>query len=106
MQKASSSTARVAACWYSYGSFTIDLVLEDTAVHQVALYLLDFDKCGGGRTQRVDILNASGTGLDTRQVSALSGGQYLVWNLSGHVIVRITSTNAASNAVMSGIFFR
>src|SRR5207244_11639714 len=31
-------------------------------------------------------------------------GQYLVWNLQGHVLYRIT-TLQATNAVLSGIFF-
>ena len=56
-------------------------------------------------SQRVDILDASsGSVLDSRSVTSFNGGQYLVWTLSGHVTIRITMT-AASNAVLSGIFF-
>ncbi len=104
LQRASSTTDRIAACWYSLSSFTVDLNFKDTSPHQVALYLLDWDNYYG-RTERVDILDANNTLLDSRTVSSFVGGEYLVWNLSGHVIVRITNTNPFSNAVMSGLFF-
>jgi hypothetical protein len=83
----------------------VDLSFKDTNTHQVALYLLDWDNYYG-RTERVDILDGNNTLLDSRPVSSFVNGQYLVWNLSGHVIVRITNTNAPSNAVLSGLFFR
>jgi hypothetical protein len=53
----------------------------------------------------VDILDTSGNVLDTRPVSSFANGAYLVWNLSGHVIARITNTNLSANAVVSGLFF-
>jgi hypothetical protein len=96
---------RVAACWFSAGSFTIDLNFNDSNTHQVALYMLDWDNYFG-RTQRIDILDINNNVLDTRSIASFTGGQYLVWNLSGHVIVRITNTNASSNAVLSGILWR
>jgi subtilisin family serine protease len=104
-QKPSPATDRIAACWYSSSSFSTDLAFNDSATHQVAVYLLDWDGYGGGRSERVDILDASGTVLDTRSVSSFGNGQYLVWNLSGHVVVRVTNTNSASNALMSAILF-
>src|SRR5204863_501193 len=69
----------------------------------VALYMLDWDF--GGRAERVDVLDANNNVLDTRSVSAFSGGVYLVWNLSGHVILRVTNTIPGGNAVLSGILF-
>jgi hypothetical protein len=104
LQKAS-STDRVAATWYSSGVFTINLNFLDQSSHQVALYLLDWDAYNK-RSQRVEVLDANQVVLDTRTVTGFSGGQYLVWNLSGRVSIRITNLNAASNAVVSGIFFR
>ncbi len=106
MQKGSSATDRIAACWYSWDSFSIDLRFNDSSTHQVALYLLDWDNYIGGRSERVDILDANNTLLDSRSVSGFANGRYLVWNLSGHVIVRITNLNAISNVVVSGILFR
>jgi hypothetical protein len=106
LEKASSSTDRIAACWYTATSFTIDLNFKDSNTHQVALYLLDWEVSGGGRSERVEILDANNIVLDTRTVSGFGNGQYLVWNVNGRVIVRVTNTQPASNAVVSGIFFR
>ncbi len=58
LQKASPASDRIAACWYSAGSVSMDLRFNDTATHQVALYLLDWDNLFG-RTERVDILDAT-----------------------------------------------
>ncbi len=104
LQKASSPTDRVAACWFSASSFAIDLAFNDSATHRLAIYLLDWDNYHG-RSERVDVLDANGNLLDTRTVSSFVGGQYLVWNLSGHVVLKITNTNSASNAVVNGLFF-
>jgi hypothetical protein len=101
--KLSSTTSRAAGCWYSSGVFTIDLNFTDGQAHQVALYAMDFDN--HGRSEKIDILDANGALLDTRPVSSFVGGQYLVWNLSGHIIVRVTNTNPAANALVSGLFF-
>jgi hypothetical protein len=106
LQKGSSTTDRIASCWYSSSSVTLDLQFIDSNVHQVALYLLDWDVYGGGRQERVDIVDSNNTLLDSRSVSSFSNGEYLVWNLSGHVTIRITNTNTNSNAVVSGFFFR
>ncbi|HYW47548.1 MAG TPA: hypothetical protein VE959_32060, partial [Bryobacteraceae bacterium] len=106
LQKASSLFDRIAACWYSSTSFNIGLTFSDSNTHQVAVYLLDWDIYGGGRTERVDILDANGNVLDTRPVSSFANGQYLVWNVSGQVVVRITNLNPSANAVASGLFFR
>jgi uncharacterized protein (TIGR03437 family) len=105
LQKGSAPADRIAACWFAPDSFSIDLSFKDANTHQVALYLLDWDSYGGGRTERVDILDGTGKVLDTRSVSGFSNGLYLLWNLSGHVVVRIVNTNASSNAVLSGLFF-
>ena len=107
LQKFASTTDRIASCWFTGGTLSLDVRLNDANSHQVAFYLLDWDNYTGGRTQRMDVLDATTNAvLDTRSVSSFTGGQYLVWNISGHVIIRITNTNAAANAVISGIFFR
>lgn len=97
------STDRLAACWYSV-SFTIDVKVTDGRVHQAALYLLDWDG-GGSRSERIDALDANnGRILDSRTVSAFQGGQYLVWNVSGHVRFRVSNISGL-NSVVSGLFF-
>jgi hypothetical protein len=102
LSKASSSTDRIAATWYSSSSFLIDLAFTDGGVHQVALYCVDWDSFA--RTQTVSILDASGTVLSTQSLSGFHNGQYLVWQLSGHVKIKVTSA-AGANAVASGLLF-
>src|ERR1035437_6129003 len=103
-QKASNPADQIAACWYSSGSFTIDLAFNDSNTHQVAVYLVDWDN-HNGRTEKVDVIDANNNLLDTRSVASFVPGEYLVWNLSGHVILRVTNANPSSNAVVSGLFF-
>ena len=98
-----SSSGRIAACWYNTTSFNVDVTITDSVTHQIALYFLDWDS--SVRALRVDVLDPSGTLLDTRSVSNFHTGQYLVWNISSHVSFRITNTAYAGNAVLSGIFF-
>jgi hypothetical protein len=100
----SSATDRIAACWDSSGTMLVDLVFSDSATHQVALYVLDWDRAG--RSERIDIVDgATNLVLDTRSVSGFGGGQYLIWQMSGHVMIRVTNLNGSLNAVVSGLFF-
>ena len=72
--------------------------------HPVALYLLDWDG-NGGRGERVDIVDAvSGKVLDSQTAAGFNGGEYLVWDLGGRVLVRVTKLSGP-NAVLSGLFF-
>ncbi len=96
---------RIAACWYSGGNFSLDINLMDGKPHQVAIYCIDWDGFNGGRSQKVEVLEPGGNVLDSRLLSSFGGGVYLVWNLSGHAVIRITNLNPASNCLVSGIFF-
>jgi hypothetical protein len=103
LQKATNPADRIAATWYCNTPFTIDMNISDTATHQVALYFVDWDSTA--RRQTIDVLDASGTVLNTQSLtSSFFGGVYLVWKVSGHVQFRITC-NAGNNAVISGLFF-
>ena len=94
--------SRLAACWYADNALTVDMNLQDGASHAVALYMLDWDPWG--RAQRVEVLDAAtGAVLDTRSVSAFSGGRYLVWTVKGHVVFRVANAGYP-NAVLNGIF--
>ena len=96
-------TDRIAACWYASPSFSVDLNLTDGLAHRVALYCLDWD--AAGRAQTIDILDASSsTVLSSQNVTSFNGGQYLVWDVKGHIIIRLTQTGSY-NAVLSGLFF-
>ena len=103
-QASAGSSSRVAACDYSNSpSFSLDLNLTDGKTHQVSLYLLDWD--ARGRAETIQMTDA-GTGalLDSRSIANFSSGQWLTWDLSGHV--KINVINAGSlNEVLSGVFF-
>jgi subtilisin family serine protease len=101
LQRAS-GTGRLAATWYGQPTFTIDLSFADQNSHQVAIYILDWDSYGP-RAQTIDVLDANNNVLDTRNVSNFVGGQYLIWNCTGHVKIRATALT--TNSVISGIFF-
>ncbi len=93
----------IASTWFSGSGFTIDVNLTDGASHQMGVYALDWD--GLNRAERVDVVDASsGAVLDSRSLTAFKGGQYLVWNLTGHVQLQVTLTGG-ENAVVSGLFF-
>src|SRR5262249_3392296 len=84
-------------------TFTLDVNLTDGQAHRVALYAVDWDN--RGRSERVDVVDAAtGAVLDSRTLSAFSGGKYLVWTLSGHVQLRVTNLSGV-NAGASRLFF-
>jgi uncharacterized repeat protein (TIGR01451 family) len=98
------ATDRIASAWYTWSNMSMEVNLTDGNTHQVALYCLDWDG-GGARAERIDVLDAASNAvLDTRSISGFQGGQYLVWNLKGHVKLKVTVTGGA-NAVVSGLFF-
>jgi parallel beta-helix repeat protein len=97
------ATGRLAAGWFSYGSFTVALDLGAGPPRRVSLYLLDWDR--QGRAERIEVREtASGRLLDERTVSDFGGGKYLSWTVSGAVTFRIVRT-AGPNAAVSGFFF-
>jgi len=68
----------------------------------VALYPLDFDS--QSRAETISIVDAgTQAALDTRSIANFTNGEYLVWNVSGHVTMRVTLTGGL-NAVVSGLF--
>ncbi len=42
--------------------------------------------------------------LDTETISSFTNGVYLIWNISGHVQIKVTSMTSG-NGVISGVFF-
>ncbi len=98
------TTNRIAGTAYSATSFTIDINLVDGLTHQIAFYALDWD--GAGRQETIDVSDAtSGAALDAaRAVSGFSGGQYWIWQASGHIKLKITRVSGP-NAGVTGLFF-
>jgi len=110
LQKAASSTDRLAACWYTPtltvgANYTIDVNLTDGNSHQIGFYVLDWDGYGP-RGETVQLTDAtSGAVLDTEAVSSFQAGRYLIWTVRGHVKINVTNNVAGTNAVASGLFF-
>ncbi|HUS35902.1 MAG TPA: chitobiase/beta-hexosaminidase C-terminal domain-containing protein [Verrucomicrobiae bacterium] len=101
LQRANNSD-RLAACWYSSGTYSIDLAFTDGVKHRTSLYMVDWDSAG--RSQSVQVVDGdTGAVLHTQTVSGFSGGIYLTWDLGGHVKINLSPNNV--NAVASGIFF-
>ena len=95
-------TGRIAACWYSGTSFTVDVNLTDGQTHDLELYFVDWDSTGRG--EQVQISSASsGVVLDTETISSFHSGLYLDYQVSGNLLIKFTRTSGA-NALLSGLF--
>jgi hypothetical protein len=104
LQKASNPSDRIAAAWNAPGPFTVDLNFTDGNTHQLAVYCLDW--LYSNKQETIAILDVNGNVLNTQSLtSSFHNGVYLVWNVSGHVKMRITRT-AGSIGVISGLFFQ
>lgn len=96
-----SSSLREATCWYNT-SFTISANVG-SSTHQIAIYIVDWDSQGRAETVQVTD-SVSGTVLDTRQITNFTGGEYLLYSVTGSINIKVTE-NSGPNAVVSGIFF-
>ncbi len=77
-------SGRIAACWYSPSSFTVNVNLTDGQLHDLELYVVDWDTTS--RSETVKMTNAStGAVLDTETVSSFHSGVYLDYAVSGYV---------------------
>jgi hypothetical protein len=98
---AASPTNRFSACVFTAGAMTFDVPLPAGQTNQLGIYLME---PGGGRVQRVDVLDpATSFVLDTRTVAGLSNGVHLQWEVTGSVRLRVTRI-AGANAVASALF--
>jgi hypothetical protein len=95
------STSRVAAAWSAPSVLNVSVGITG-APRRVAVYFLDWSPTAT-RSVRVEVVDGSGRVWDTRTLSDFTGGQYLVWQLSGQLTLRVTSLNG-SDAVVSGVF--
>jgi hypothetical protein len=95
-------SSRIAAIWHSATSFNVGVNFTDGQVHDLELYLLDWDR--HGRTEPVQISDAgSGAVLSTQTASSFQSGVYLDYAVSGHIVITITKGAGTSN-VLSGLF--
>lgn len=101
--KPENTADRIAACWYSFTSFTLDVNITDGQAYQLALYVLDWDQ--QNRVETVSVVDpSSGAALDTRPVSAFGNGEYLVWQVRGHITIQVINAAGSLNAVVSALF--
>lgn len=102
LTKPGNTSDRIAGTWYTFNSYDISFNFTDGQSHKIALYCLDWDT-DNTRSQKLEVLDgATNAVLDTRTLNAFKGGEYVVWQVSGNVKVRVT--NLGPNAVVSGIF--
>jgi len=102
LQKVEDANQRAALTWYSGTWFEIDVNMSDNTYHRLALYCVDWDTTS--RAQTVQILDgSSGAVLTTEHLASFHSGVYLVWKVSGHVLIKLTHTGGY-NAVASGLF--
>ena len=96
---------RIAGQWGTNDkSYDIDCNFTGDAMHQVALYGLDWDR--NGRTEDIQVIDAGNGGvLDTVDLNTYVNGKYLVWNVRGHVIFRVINNSGWTNPALSAIFF-
>ncbi len=96
-------TGRIAASWFSYTSFTVDVDLTDGLTHDLELYFLDWDNAK--RVENVTVSNAAtGAVLSNETMSSFMSGTYLDLTVSGNVLITVTAVSG-TNAVLSGLFF-
>lgn len=96
--------SRFAPSWYSISTFSLDVNITDGHPYQLAVYVLDWDR-GHPRVETVSVVDgSSGRVLDTRQLRVFGIGEYVVWQVSGHITIQVTN-NGSINAVVSGMFF-
>jgi hypothetical protein len=87
--------------WTNYVHFY--LRFKDTAVHQVSLYFLDFDR--QGRRQKLEFFDLdTGKLLGTETIADFENGVYSTWDLRGNVRIRVTAL-AGPNCVLNALFF-
>ena len=101
---AAAFTSPVAAVAGVPAKLEIDLTVVPGRSEQVALYWMNGD--GAARAQSIDILDAQTQAvLYTRAIPNFDNGRWMIWNISGHVTIRITEPTVGQMAVCSGIFF-
>jgi hypothetical protein len=97
-------TNHLFSAWYTYTNGFLDVNLLDGMPHRVTFYVVDGGSQGGSETVLVTDPSTAKV-LDTRTVTNLTEGAYLVWDLIGHVHLQLSRTPASLPALLSGVFF-
>jgi hypothetical protein len=100
------ATARSTKVWQSYvKTLEFDVAMPASETHQVSLYFVDPDALNRSKST-LDVVDAdSGKVLDTQKIADTLDGKYLVYQISGHVKLRLTTTISWIHASVAGLFF-
>ena len=104
--KSGETKDRTVTSWNAPEQFDIAIEVTDGKEHQVALYCMGWDQRPFAIT--VEVLDADTKAvLDTQTVKDYFKGKYLIWNLKGQVIVRLSNNvqSEGTAALASGVFF-
>ena len=104
-QKTGEAKDRSVTSWTAPEQFDINIEITDGKEHQAALYCVGWGK---NFQMTIEVLDADTKAvLDTQTVQDYIKGKYLVWNLKGQVIVRLSSTiqEEGTAALAAGVFF-
>jgi hypothetical protein len=100
---------RVASRWFPGGTgyYIFDINFVDGATHRLAMYCLDWKGLAtSGVAQSVTVMDAvDKTVFDTQTVTSFQNGTWLVWDIKGHVQIKVTGTGTGSSAFVHGLFF-
>ncbi|MCC8425828.1 alpha-L-rhamnosidase C-terminal domain-containing protein [Mucilaginibacter sp. UR6-11] len=85
-------------------TMTLDIKVTDSNVHQIALYLLDWDS--KDRRSAIEVFDLKTLNLlaPVQLVKNYQKGKYMVFNYSGSIRIRINQITG-KNAALSGVFF-
>lgn len=105
LQTTAGSPQHVAACDYSNsGSFSMTVDTTDSQSHEMALYVVDYDH--QNRSETIQLVDANTNAvLSSQSVSNFTGGEYLLYNITGDVKINVINGAGSLNCVVSGIFF-
>jgi hypothetical protein len=83
---------------------TIDLDVNDSQKHRLAVYFVDWD--ASGRRSAVEIFDLKTLKLlaPVQLIKEYQNGKYMVFNYSGPIRIRVNHVRG-NNAALSGIFF-
>jgi hypothetical protein len=85
-------------------SGSVTLYVNDAQPHRLALYVCDFEKAG--REQTIELLDLQGHTLAPAcTVSGFETGNWLRFQFSGNIQVRLRNRKSSSTAVLSALMF-
>jgi len=101
-----SFSSRRAGCRYTHSNDNITLYVNDNDIHELSLYMVDYDTYQGGRDQNIEILDMYDNVLvGAINVTDFNDGIWLRYSFSGSIKIRLTNNHPTANAVISAIMF-